>query len=509
LNVISGAYRRRRASAAKVARRVLDRLGEGRLTRLPVSIRFWDGSVLTPAISNGAPVVVARHRRAISHLLYQPGQIGLARAWVDGSLTVQGDLDDVLATRRAFADVTVSPADRLRLVLAAIRVAGPAVLRRPPAPAIEASVRGRRHSLSRDRSSVRHHYDLSNDFYRLVLGPSMVYSCAYFSGEDQSLEQAQEQKLDLICRKLRLGPGERLLDVGCGWGSLVLHAAANYDVEAVGVTLSEPQAAFARRRARERGLSSRVEIRVADYRELSDGPFDKIASVGMYEHVGRAEVPHYVAVISQLLRPGGLFLNHGIARLYSEQLDSETFISRYVFPDGELHPITELISALQPNGLELRDTESLREHYPLTLRRWAANLVAHRPEAEALVGAERVRAWQLYMIGSAQAFEDAEITVFHVLSARDGASAGLPLDRADLLGLPGADRPSPAPGSAADRFTPAAGPAADRFTRATGPAADRFTPAAGPAGDRTPAAGPAARRPTPSTRPAPFPGQPD
>jgi cyclopropane-fatty-acyl-phospholipid synthase len=387
------------------------------------------------------------------------------------------------------------------MVLAAIRVAGPAVLRRPPPPAIEASVSGRRHSLSRDRSSVRHHYDLSNDFYRLVLGPSMVYSCAYFTSDDQSLEQAQEQKLDLICRKLRLAPGERLLDVGCGWGSLVVHAAANYDVQAVGVTLSEPQAAFARRLARERGLCNRVDIRVADYRELSEGPFDKIASVGMYEHVGRAEIPHYVGVISRLLRPGGLFLNHGIARLFSEQLASETFISRYVFPDGELHPVSDLIGAMQSNDLELRDTESLREHYPLTLRRWVANLLAHRSEAEALVGAERVRAWQLYMLGSAQAFEDGEITVFQVLGARGGAPLGLPLDRSELFRMAAADQPGPARGPDADRFTCTAGPAAGRFTTA----GDRFTPAAG----RSTATGVPAAEGTPSTRPSPIPGRPD
>jgi cyclopropane-fatty-acyl-phospholipid synthase len=359
---------------------------------------------------------------------------------VDGSLTVNGDLAEVLASRKTLADVSLSLADRLRLLLAAIRIAGPRVLRRPPVPAIEASVSGPRHSPNRDRTAVRHHYDLSNEFYRLVLGPTMVYSCAYFSSEDRSLEEAQEHKLDLICHKLALVPGERLLDVGCGWGSLILHAAANYDAQAVGVTLSEPQAAFARQLARERGLEDRVEIRVADYREVTDGPFDKIASVGMYEHVGRAELPCYAATIARLLRPGGLFLNHGIARLYSEQPTSDTFISRYVFPDGELHPVTDLISAMQATGLELRDTETLRDHYPLTLRRWAANLVEHRAEAVAQVGAERVRAWLLYMIASAQAFEDAEITVHQVLSARRGARPGLPLDRSELLTRPVSER---------------------------------------------------------------------
>ncbi len=421
---------RRRGGVAEVARRTLGEVADGRLAQLPVTVRFWDGSSLA---GRDGPIVVAHDRRAVSHILHEPGQLGLARAWVDGSLTVQGQLDDVLSKRHEMSDVTLSARDRLRLALAALRVAGPSSLRKPPIPAIEAAVSGRRHSLARDRSAVRHHYDVSNDFYRLVLGPTMVYSCAYFSTPDDTLEQAQERKLDLICRKLALTRGERLLDVGCGWGSLVLHAAANYGVRAVGVTLSEPQAALARERAREQDLQDRIEIRVADYRELGDEPFDKIASVGMYEHVGRDQLQRYADTITRLLRPGGLFLNHGIARLHSAPPTADTFISRYVFPDGELHPVTDLLIALQRAGLEMRDAESLRDHYPLTLRRWVGNLLEHRSRGLALVGSERVRAWQLYLIGSAQGFEDREITVYQVLSARGGAPDGLPLDRSELL----------------------------------------------------------------------------
>jgi cyclopropane-fatty-acyl-phospholipid synthase len=423
----------RRPSAAQLANRMLGELADGRLAQLPVAIRFWDGSMLTPRGRNGAPVVVANDRRALAHLVHAPGQLGLARAWVDGSLSVQGDLDEVVHARHDFEGVSFSFDDRVRLALAAVRIAGPTVLRRPPIPPIEASVAGRRHSLARDRSSVRHHYDVSNDFYRLVLGPTLVYSCAYFSTGAESLEDAQEHKLDLICRKLRLAPGDRFLDVGCGWGSLVIHAAINYGVSAVGVTLSERQAELARERVRERGLQDRVEIRVADYRELNERPFDRIASVGMYEHVGHAELQRYCQTINGLLRPGGLFLNHGIARLHSEKPTSETFISAYVFPDGELHPVADLIRAMQATGLEVRDTESLRDHYPLTLRRWVANLLERRSEALGLVGAERVRAWQLYMLGSAQGFEDSEITVYQVLSVRRGATPDLPLDRSELL----------------------------------------------------------------------------
>jgi cyclopropane-fatty-acyl-phospholipid synthase len=307
------------------------------------------------------------------------------------------------------------------------------VLRRPPIPSIEASVNGRPHSITRDRQAVRHHYDVSNDFYRLVLGPTMVYSCAYFADRDDTLDDAQTRKLDLICRKLQLAPGERLLDIGCGWGSLVLHAAANYGVQAVGVTLSEEQARLARERVREQGLEDRIEIRVSDYRELTDGPFDKIASIGMYEHVGRSELDAYVATAHRLLRPGGLFLNHGIARLFSEQASADTFIWRYIFPDGELHPVTDVMTSMQSTGLEVRDVESLRDHYPLTLRRWLANLRTHRDEATAIVGPERERTWELYILASALGFEDGDISVYQVLSARSDAPTGLPLDRAELL----------------------------------------------------------------------------
>lgn len=433
--------RARRGDVASTAEHALRHLADGRLAPLPVTVQFWDGSVLEgepPADSRTAgrrsdALVVARDRRALAHLLHKPGQLGLARAWVDGSLTARGDLEEVLATRHAFDDVHLSLRDRFRLAVAAARAAGVAVLRRPPLPAIEASVSGRRHSITRDRKAVRHHYDVSNDFYRLVLGPSMVYSCAYFSSEEDTLEEAQAHKLDLICRKLRLGPGDRFLDVGCGWGSLVLHAAAHYGVDAVGITLSEAQAELARDFAREQGLADRVDIRVADYRELTDGAFDKIASVGMYEHVGRAELDRYATTVAGLLRPGGLFLNHGIARVASEPPTSPTFISTYVFPDGELHPVADLITSMQAAGLEVRDVESLREHYPITLRRWVSNLLSRRAEAERLVGSERVRTWHLYMLASAMSFDQAELGLYQVLGTRPDGPHGLPLTRADLL----------------------------------------------------------------------------
>ena len=299
--------------------------------------------------------------------------------------------------------------------------------------AVEAVGRGRRHSLSRDRSSVRHHYELPSSFYELFLGPSLVYSCAYFNSPQDTLEQAQEHKLDLICRKLGLKPGQRLLDIGCGWGSLVLHAAAHYGVQALGVTLSVTQAETAKERIREAGLEDRCEVRVADYRELRQERFDAIASVGMYEHVGRDQLRTYAMTVERLLETGGAFLNHGIAQLLRTPRDERSFIARFVFPDGELHPITELLLALDAAGLELRDIESLREHYALTLRRWAANLAQKREQAVGQVGVERERIWRLYMAGSASAFELGEISLFQTLAVRRGERHRLPLNRLNLL----------------------------------------------------------------------------
>jgi cyclopropane-fatty-acyl-phospholipid synthase len=405
-------------------------LGVGALPH--VAVRFWDGSEL-PADGDAAATVLVRDPEAVAHLVHAPSQLGLARAWVKGLIDVDGDLEAVLRARGAFQGVRVSAAARARVALTALRLAGGESLRRPTVPAVEARPQGRRTSLARDRGVVRHHYDVSNRFYELVLGPTMVYSCAYFADPGESLETAQERKLDVICRKLWLAEGDRMLDIGCGWGSLVIHAAHRYGIRAVGVTLSEPQAELARRRAEQLGVQDRVEIRVQDYREISDGPFDKIASVGMYEHVGRDQLGTYTHAVMALLRPGGLFLNHGITRLLPHAPEPDEFISRYVFPDGALHPVADIASAMQDAGLEVRDVESLREHYALTLRRWVANLAARRDEAIAEVGHERERVWRLYMLGSALGFEAGEISVHQVLAAAPGAPHGLPLDRSRLL----------------------------------------------------------------------------
>ena len=423
--------RRTSRSVAEVLEPLRARLERRMSGPLPFRLRLWDGSEVGSADSAAATLVV-RSPRALAYVARAPGELGPARAWVSGELELEGDLEDALAAAERFRGVRFGAADRLAALRAAVEL-GALRLRGPAPPAVEARPRGRLHSLQRDRSSVRHHYDVSNAFYRLVLGPTMVYSCAYFASPDDSLEDAQERKLELICRKLRLEPGERMLDVGCGWGALVIHAARRHAVRAVGVTLSEPQADFARARVREAGLADRCEIRVADYRQVDDGPYDKIASVGMYEHVGRERLHEYAGRMRSLLRPGGLFLNHGIVRVEEKARDPNTFISRYVFPDGELHQLPAALEALEAAGLELRDAESLREHYPLTLRRWVRNLEANWTEAVAEAGADRARVWRLYMTGSAQAFDRGEISVHQVLAAAPGAPHGLPLTREALL----------------------------------------------------------------------------
>ena len=414
----------RHRDIATQVRELLNEMAAGRFTELPFALRFWDGSNIP---GPGPTVVVAR--RAVGQLLHEPNQLGLTRAFVAGDLRYDGPLEDILAQRNDFGGIRPTARELLRAAALGARVARLDALRPPRVPASELRAAGRRHSQGRDRVAVRHHYDVSNDFYRRLLGPSLVYSCAYFADPGESLEAAQERKLELICRKLRLRAGDRLLDIGCGWGSLALHAATHHGVRAVGITLSEAQAELGRTRIREAGLSDRCEIRVADYREISDGPYDKIASVGMYEHVGAEQLDAYAGTIARLLSPGGLVLNHGISRLGSKPAGDKSLIQRYVFPDGELQPVADIIAALQRVGLETRDVESLREHYALTLRRWLANLNAHNDAIVAEIGIERQRIWQLYMTGSALAFEDGDITIYQVLATPYHNPHALPLIR--------------------------------------------------------------------------------
>jgi cyclopropane-fatty-acyl-phospholipid synthase len=384
---------------------------------LPVRIDCYDGSCVGPAPS-GTRIVV-RSPKALRYIVGAPGELGFARAYVAGEIDLEGDIFEALQLRDNLPDVKVTPREWFALA----RVAGTDALRPLPAPPEEVRVHGRRHTKERDAAVIAHHYDVSNGFYRMVLGPSMTYSCAVFASAETSLEDAQAAKYELVCRKLALRPGMRLLDIGCGWGGMVMHAARAHGVHAVGVTLSARQAEWARDAAKREGLQDRVDIRIQDYRDVIDGPFDAISSIGMFEHVGAAKLDEYFAGCFSLLRPGGRLLNHGIAKPPSRRsaFAHRSFIDRYVFPDGELHEVGSVVSRIQDASFEVRNVEGLREHYGQTLRHWVANLEEHWDEAVRLVGPGRARVWRLYMAASACNFEAARAQIHQVLAVRNHA----------------------------------------------------------------------------------------
>lgn len=394
---------------------------------IPLRLRAWDGSEAGPA---GAPKVEFRSRRALRRILWSPGQLGLSRAYVAGDIDAPGDIFAAFAALSSagkFAEPgpfrPLTAREIWSLVTAAVRLG--AVGPNPAPPPEEARVAryGKRHSKGRDAAAISHHYDVGNDFYALVLGPSMVYSCAVWNDEDTGLEAAQEAKLDLVCRKLGLKPGMRVLDVGCGWGSFALHAAQRHGVDVVGVTLSAEQAALARKRAADAGLTERIEIRVQDYRDVDDGPFDAISSIGMSEHVGREQIRNYVARLHGLLRPGGRLLNHAISwNAGPTAPDPDSFIPRYVFPDGEMLGLADMVGALESGGLEVLDVEALRRHYALTLRAWVHNLETHWEEAVTASSLGRARIWRLYMAASALGFEAGITGINQVLVQRAGGT---------------------------------------------------------------------------------------
>ena len=391
---------------------------------LPVTVRAYDGTDLGPPDAPAA--LVLRSPDALRRILSAPGELGLARAYVAGDLDVEGDIFTALELHERLPDAKLQP----RHLAAVARLLGASGLRRLPPPPEEARLRGRRHSPARDAAAIAHHYDVSNKFYELVLGPSLTYSCAVFEEPTTSLVDAQAAKHELICSKLRLQPGMRLLDVGCGWGSMLLHAAVHHGVEAVGVTLSRRQAELAEKRIADAGLAGRVSVRVQDYREVDDGPYDTISSVGMFEHVGADHLAEYFSRLHHLLAPAGRLLNHGIVRPPSQRarFDRRGFIDRYVFPDGELHEVGRVVSAVQGAGFEVRHVENLREHYALTLRHWVRNLEANWDAAVAEVGVARARVWRLYMAASARNFEFGRTGLQQVLAARaDGGRSGFPL----------------------------------------------------------------------------------
>jgi cyclopropane-fatty-acyl-phospholipid synthase len=405
----------------------------------PFALRFWDGSELAPT-TPGGPVFTVRSPAAVAHLLRAPGQLGLGRAYAAGELEAD-DLDRVIGLLDTFKAPAIDTKTRLRLTLAAVRACG--LTMPPPIPASELRPRGRRHSRERDARAVRHHYDVSNEFFALFLDETMTYSCALFSRELDSLEeswgthpprqerhpptlaQAQAAKCELICRKLALQEGERVLDVGCGWGSFVIHAAANHGVEALGITLSPAQAELARRRVAEAGLADRVEIRVADYRDLgaADERYDAIASIGMVEHVGANQIDLYARQLAGLLEPGGLLLNHGIARLRHGEAEAGPFSERYVFPDAAPLHVSRVSLALERAGIEPLHVEGLREDYAETLSHWIERLDANLEQAERLAGAERVRVWRLYLRAARNGFRSGFTSIFQILGTHPARRA--------------------------------------------------------------------------------------
>jgi cyclopropane-fatty-acyl-phospholipid synthase len=381
----------------------------------PFALRFWDGSSV-PATEPGAPTFSFRSPAALAHALRAPGELGLGRAYVQGLLEVD-DLDCALRIVDTFEPPPLPLAARLRLGLGVLLACG--LVRPPRAPEAELRLRGERHTALRDRRAVRHHYDVGNDFFALFLDASMTYSCALFSRGARTLEEAQEAKLELVCTKLRLRPGERVLDVGCGWGSFALHAARHHGVHVLGVTLSEPQVQLARSRAAEAGLADRIEIRVADYRELMDEPFDAIASIGMVEHVGDERIDLYAARLAALLRPGGRLLNHGIAKLKDfDTTDEGAFSERFVFPDGVPLPLSRISLALERAGLVTTHVEGLAPDYAKTTRHWIRRFEERYGEAVRLAGAERARVWRLYLHAAHQGFETGWASVYQVLAHR-------------------------------------------------------------------------------------------
>ena len=396
-------------------------------------VQFWDGSGIGP--SDGAGTLHVRSTDALRRILWSPNELGLARAYVAGDLDVDGDLYEVLAAFRATTREDIRfPLSAAPAGARAARKLGLVGAPLPPPPE-EARLKGWRHSLRRDADAIGHHYDVGNDFYRLVLGPSMTYSCARFTEPDMDLADAQAAKHELICRKLGLDdhPGGRLLDVGCGWGSMAIHAATHHDVSVVGITISEPQAALARERVAAAGVADRVEIRLQDYRQLGDERFDAISSIGMSEHVGEKMLARYFEILHTALVPQGRLVNHAISSTGGSKIGRTSFIARYVFPDGELVDVGDSVLAMERAGFEVRDVESLREHYALTLRAWVSNLEANWDEAVRDVGVARARVWRLYMSGCVLGFTDGGVAVHQVLGVvpTSSGASGMPPTRHD------------------------------------------------------------------------------
>ncbi len=396
------------------------------------AVRLWDGTVLNPdAAREPAFILVINRPGALRRMFRRMSDLALGESYIFGDFDVEGDFESAFALAEHLGGLRLGISDRLRCATEMMVLPSDD---RPPSGGKAAGLSGALHSPVRDREAVRYHYDVSNEFFALWLDHRMIYSSAYFAGPGEELEAAQERKLDYICRKLRLLPGERFLDIGCGWGGLVMHAAKTKGVEAVGVTLSRAQAELATARIRAEGLTGRCRVDVRDYREIDEpGRFDKIASVGMFEHVGERCLEEYFARAWALLRPGGIFLNHGIARNAGPPiLPGPYFSDHYVFPDGDLVPVSTTLRTAERCGFEVRDVESLREHYLLTLRHWVRRLEARFGEAMRATDEVTCRVWRLYLNAAAYRFRVGTYNVYQSLLVRpDGGRSGLPLTRAD------------------------------------------------------------------------------
>jgi cyclopropane-fatty-acyl-phospholipid synthase len=383
---------------------------ERSLPERPFTIEFWDGSRVA-STNGGGPTFSIRSPKALAHVLRAPGQLGLGRAYVSGQI----EPDDLDAAMRVVSEWEPPPIDtraQARLMLGALRGAG---LTLPPrAPAVELAPKGKLHTRARDARAVRHHYDVSNEFFALFLDRTLTYSCAAFRNGAETLEDAQNEKLDMVCRKLELKEGDRVLDVGCGWGSFAIHAARDYGASVVGITLSEPQAGLARIRAADAGVDDKVEFRVMDYRDIAGEQFDAIASIGMVEHVGAERIDLYAQRLAGLLRPGGRLLNHGIAWLRHERERPGAFTQRFIFPDGQTLQLSRVQLALELAGFETLHVEGFREDYAETLRHWIERLDSNLPQAVRLAGEERTRVWRLYLRGARSLFTTRTNSIYQV-----------------------------------------------------------------------------------------------
>jgi cyclopropane-fatty-acyl-phospholipid synthase len=420
--------------ATRLTLRLLDELFTGDAVQ-KVGVRLWDGT-RWPDESPRPATLILKHPGALRAMFLPGTELGLAEAYLYDDFDIEGDIESVFSLADALSDAASGWRKKLRAARDLARLpSGDSHKHGRRGPA---RLSGRKHSVERDRQAVTYHYDVSNDFYALWLDQRMVYSCAYFHAPADDLDVAQERKLDYLCRKLRLKPGQRLLDVGCGWGGLLIHAAQHYGVDAAGITLSQPQADLANARIAETGLADRCRVEVRDYRQVNEPEgYDALVSVGMFEHVGTAVLPTYFARARQLLKPGGVFLNHGIANTFEERpRHGPSFSDTYVFPDGELVPISTTSRAAEQAGFEVRDVESLREHYALTLRQWVRRLEAHHEEALQFVDEPTYRVWRLFMSGSAHGFGAGRLNVYQSLLVKRGedGQSGLPLTRAAWYG---------------------------------------------------------------------------